>query len=82
MAMGMSSKFGKMDASKDSYKKPSSVKKFGMRGGVASSNAVNDRRSASAAPSRRMKAVANPAGPDFAKRQARMKAMKKRVAGK
>jgi hypothetical protein len=83
MAMGMSSKFGKMDASKDSYKKPNSVKKFGMRGGVASNKAVNDRRSASAAfGARRMRTVAPPAGQDSSMRQARMQAMKKRIAGR
>jgi hypothetical protein len=54
MAMGMSSKFGKMDASKNSY-------------GKISKSLVKP---------------AQPAGQDFAKRQARMQAMKKRVAGR
>lgn len=53
MAMGMSSKFGKMDASKNSYGKPSKA----------------------------MMKPAKAAGPDFAKRQARMQAMKKKAGG-
>jgi hypothetical protein len=62
MAMGMSSKFGKMDASKNSYGKPSRRMSNPRR---VNANATNP-----------------PAGQDFAKRQARMQAMKKRVAGK
>jgi hypothetical protein len=50
MAMGMSSKFGRMKLkSSDTTKPPASVKKPQMRGGVASRNAVMDRRSASPA---------------------------------
>ena len=98
MAMRMSSKFNKMDASKDSYQKPSSVKKFGMRGGVASSNAMKDRRSASPA-SRARGMVAPPTGGgpggviqrimpnapakvNAEKRRARMEAMKKRMGSR
>lgn len=54
MAMGLSSKFEKMNASKNSYGKPSKA----------------------------MMKPAQPAGQDFAKRQARMQAIKKRVAGR
>jgi hypothetical protein len=62
MAMGMSSKFGKMDASKNSYDKPSRR--------VSNPRRVNAN-------------VTNPpAGQGLSMRQARMKAMKKRVAGK
>ena len=99
MAMGMSSKFGRMKLkSSDTTKPPASVKKPQMRGGVASRNAVMDRRSASPA-SRARGMVAPPTGGgqggviqkimpkapanvNAEKRRARMEAMKKKMGSR
>ena len=100
MAMKPSSKFERMKLKPSDRMKtpPSSVKKPQMRGGVASNNAVTDRRAASRA-SRARGMVAPPTGGgqggviqkimpkapanvNAEKRRARMEAMKKKMGSR
>jgi hypothetical protein len=63
MAMKPSSKFERMKLKpSDKMKPPASVKKPQMRGGVASSNAVMDRRNANPMAAARRKAMQKMAG--------------------